>query len=126
MFVKVNFRDNDFGKHVIEACNALMYDIANGTTGKDAIALYEKAKNEHGIENLRKAIVLASYGYYIALKGTCGYKLGPVDHDVRKHERILTYMDKETTIEEVRHINEVCPNGEVCYIDFYNMEVYLV
>jgi hypothetical protein len=103
-----------------------MYDIANGYKGDEAIARYHEIKERHGIENLRRALVLASYGYYIALQGTRWHKLKPVDYDVRKHESTLTYLDEHISISEVRKIDEGCPNHEVCYIDFYMLEVHLI
>lgn len=127
MFIRVDFTDNDFSVVVKEACESVMCNISKGYKSEKALELYKENKKKYGIEAIRKAIVLSAYGFYIANKGRESYYLNQEDdvYNVSKHEEILSYLDENISLEEIKNFSQEWENSEVCYIDFFSMEVHL-
>ena len=123
MIVQVKFHDNDFFSEVEEACRNIMSEISNGYKGEEAFQLYIKERDRYGIENIRKAIVLSSYGYLIAKQASRVYD--KIEYDFSKQDQYVQYLDKEISIKEIKKIIMEDENMETCYIDFFNQTVYI-
>jgi hypothetical protein len=98
-----------------------MNEISNGCIGDDAIQQYIKYKNKHGIENIRKSIVMGSYGLYVARQASRIYNEIKFDFSNQKH--IMDYFNDIITVEDVSNIEISNGDCEECYIDFYRMQV---
>jgi hypothetical protein len=126
MFLRVKFCDNDFSTEVNEACESIMSELSRGYKGEEAITRYKEAVKSYSLENIRKAIVLSAYGYYIASKGTRSYSdVQDKYYKVSQYENILEYLDENISIEEIKNFDQEWENSEVCYIDFYSKTVHL-
>lgn len=126
MFLRVQFGDNDFDKFVKRACDSVLLELLAGYKGEEAIKRYKEEKEKYGLEAIRKSIVLASYGYYIANQGIQSYcEEQKSIYDMSQHEDILPYLDKRISIEEVEQFSQEWENYETCYIDFHRRQVYL-
>lgn len=124
MLLRVCFGDNDFSTDISDACEDIMYTIANGCRCYEVIKKYRECKNEYGLENIRKAIVLASYGHFIVSNACRLYD--KIEYDFSKQEYYMNYLDKKIRIEEVETYNPNDNNSESCYIDFWNLKVDIV
>lgn len=124
MLLRVNFSDNDFCNCVLQACESITYEIANGYNGEEAFKLYEKAKKEYGLEEIRKRIVLASYGHLLVSSASRLYY--NMNEEMKKQEHYINYLDENITIKEVKKFDLNDDNHETCYIDFHNIKVHLV
>ena len=124
MLLRINFKDNDFAVPVHDACFKMMYRIANGASGSDAFAEYQKTKEKYNLERIRQGLVYATLGFLI-VSDACDLYEKP-ERDNLDQDFLIEYLDKNIEIEEVKKINPNDSDHENCYIDFFRLEVFLV
>lgn len=126
MFIRVKFCDNDFSVVVKKACESLMSEISRGYSGEEALSRYKEVSGNYGLEAVRKAIILAAYGYYIANRGIKSFHEKQQNIFLSEDDKdTLTYLNENISIEEIKNFTQEWENSEVCYIDFYTDKVYL-
>ena len=123
MILKVNFQDNDFCAVVELACNSIMNGIARGYKGQKVIELYNEARDRHGIENVRKAVVLTSYAYLVARRSSEVFRQIEYE-DVYDQDFLIQYLNNHIEIEEIKNYKKANEDSSVCYIDFFKQCVY--
>lgn len=119
MFLRVKFCDNDFSWCVHSAVEAVVDSIVGGLTNTEAIIKYKAIRSRKGNEHIRRAIVLAAYGYFIARKASMSIFADDVKYKSKEYDSILEYLDKKVSLEEVDNLKEEWENSEVCCYDFY-------
>jgi len=116
--LRVSFKDNDFRTVVENACEDVMFAIHHDIDTNE-----QSLNNKDFVERVRKGIVLASYGYYVAEYST---RLSfSIDYKLEDREHTIYYLDNNIDIKLVDDFNENDWNGETCYIDFDKLEVYV-
>jgi len=125
MILKVNFNDNDFRTEVQEACEKFMQEVCNGDIGKKAIENYKKLRSYSSLDDIKVALVKATYGLYIANQVLRLYiDIDPTSTVEKYH--YLNYFNRNFKITQVKSFVEEWSNSEIAYIDFENYKVTIV
>lgn len=129
MVIRVDYSDNDFASDVQEACEHILHVITDEfPAGQESIELFQEYLDRHGLENLRQRIVLAAMGSNIMFKGAHGRFLmynEPSVESLATFDKTLHYIDKNVKVAIVEAVGTEWENGEVCFIDVANKQVFI-
>lgn len=128
MFLRIYFSDNDFCTPILMATKELRDEILGGLSPNSFKEQFEKFYNKHGMDNIRKRILLGSVGSYILRKGVLGRFEEYDDYGFNSlisFDNVLNYLDSNIDVSLVDDINLNDENSESCYIDIDHMTVDL-
>jgi len=98
MIIRVSYSDNDFAGHVQEACEKILYTIADEfPAGLESIERFEEYFTEHDMENLRQRIVLSAVGSYITFQGTNG-RFTKHNETLATFDETMNYLDSNVKV----------------------------
>jgi GTPase Era involved in 16S rRNA processing len=123
MIIRVSYSDNDLQAAVREACEKILYTIADEfPAGLESIERFEEYLAKYSMENLRQRIVFAAVGNHIAFKGANG-RFTKHDETLATFDEMMQYLDEKVKVELVEAVGTEWENGEVCFIDLWTKEV---
>ena len=124
MVLRVGFGDNDFFQEIEQGCKDVLNTITKGKEFQESVDKYKELKKEKGIETIREAIVVCSFGHYIIKLGQDNLNIERFI-DLKSEETVLTYLNKIINLREVSNNDIVLDNNDVCYIDFFTNNIYI-